>query len=58
MFLDKSQEKQKPVVFQDIKVGLIPSWIRLVFLFFFDEHGILNYEGLTHVLSLKHYDTL
>ncbi len=42
MFLDKSQEEKPSVVFQDIKVGLIPSWIRLVFLFFFDERGILS----------------
>ncbi len=58
MFLDKSQEEKSSVVFQDIKVGLIPSWILLVFLFFFDERGILSYEGMTRVLSLKHYDSL
>ncbi len=45
MFLDKSQEEKPSVVFQDIKVGLIPSWIRLVFLFFFDERGILSLWG-------------
>ncbi len=45
MFLDKSQEEKPSVVFQDIKVGLIPSWIRLVFLFFFDERGILSLRG-------------
>ncbi len=51
-------EEKSSVVFQDIKVGLIPSWILLVFLFFFDERGILSYEGMTRVLSLKHYDSL